>query len=56
MWFAPAYQQGLSDGGLTGAATAFVVPLALCQSPVRKDLINQGFVDGCLADGLHDYS
>ena len=35
-WFAPACQPGWSRRGLTGAATAFVVPLALCQSLVRN--------------------
>jgi hypothetical protein len=35
-WFGPGKPAGLVRGGLTGAATAFVVLLALCQSPVRN--------------------
>ena len=35
-WFGPGIPTRLVRGGLTGAATAFVVLLALCQSPVRN--------------------
>ena len=35
-WFGPGIPTRLVRGGLTGAATAFVVLLGLCQSPVRN--------------------